>query len=258
VDKKIKRKERMYETERLMREKRSEEYEVIEEVFDKSTLMTIYNFLNKRIIDEIYGVVKSGKEARIYWGKDTAGKELAIKIFLTVSSEFRKGMMQYIQGDPRFSNVRRDSRSLVYTWAKKEFKNLQRAAQIGIPVPIPIAVKKNVLVMEFIGENGESAPLLKDVILKDVELTYNQLLGYVSELFQKAKLVHGDLSEYNIMIHEDNPILIDFSQSVLIEHPMAMDFLNRDIKNLRRYFQKQGLDLPTLEELVESVIHGTT
>ncbi|MFB0501081.1 MAG: RIO1 family regulatory kinase/ATPase, partial [Candidatus Bathyarchaeia archaeon] len=92
----------------------SSERAVMEEVFDRSTLMTIYDFLNKRMIDEIHGVVKAGKEARIYWGKDPDEKELAIKIYLTTSAEFKKGMLPYIEGDPRFAHVRRDTRSLVY------------------------------------------------------------------------------------------------------------------------------------------------
>jgi len=70
VDKKLLRKEKAYETKQLMKEKRSEEYQVFEEVFDRSTLITIYDFLNKGTISEIFGVVKAGKEARIYWGKD--------------------------------------------------------------------------------------------------------------------------------------------------------------------------------------------
>ena len=127
VDKKLLRKEKMYEIKRLMKEKRSEELEVLEEVFDRSTLMTVYDFLNKGTIDEIYGVVKAGKEARIYWGRDSKGKELAIKIYLTSSSEFRKGMLPYIEGDPRFAHVRRGARSLTYAWARKEFRNLRCA-----------------------------------------------------------------------------------------------------------------------------------
>ena len=90
LEKKLGRKERRYETEQLMKEKRSEEYEALEQVFDRSTLMTIYDFMNKGTIDEIYGSVKAGKESKLYWGKDKQGKLLAIKIFLTVSAEFKK------------------------------------------------------------------------------------------------------------------------------------------------------------------------
>jgi RIO kinase 1 len=90
VDKELIKKEKGYETRQLMKEKRSEEYEALEEVFDRSTLMVIYEYMNKGTINEIHGVVRAGKESRVYWGKDNKGKELAIKIYLTLSSEFRK------------------------------------------------------------------------------------------------------------------------------------------------------------------------
>lgn len=231
----------------------SSERAVFEEVFDRSTLMTVYNLLNRRTIDEIYGVVKAGKEARIYWGRDSNGKELAIKIYLTVSAEFRKGMLPYIEGDPRFANVRRDTRSLVYAWAQKEFKNLQRAIKAGVRVPKPIAVEKNVLVMEFIGKNGVSAALLKESSLKDPQQVYRRLLTSVKKLYQKAKLVHADLSEYNVMIWRGKPILFDFSQAVPLKHPMADRFLHRDLENLYRYFRRLNVDVLSVEEMYRRV-----
>ena len=112
VDERLSRKQKAYEIESLMKNKRSEDFQVIEEVFDRSTLMVIYDFMNKGVIDEIHGVVNAGKEARIYWGIDQKGIELAIKIYLTSSAEFKKGMIPYIEGDPRFTHIRRDTRSL--------------------------------------------------------------------------------------------------------------------------------------------------
>ena len=229
---------------------------VMEEVFDRSTLMTIYDFLNKRVIDEIYGVVKAGKEARIYWGKDPDGKELAIKIYLTTSADFKKGMIPYIEGDPRFAHVRRDTRSLVYAWAQKEFKNLQRAYEVGIKVPQPIAVEKNVLIMEFIGKNGVSAPLMREVSLGKPERVYRQLLTYLRRLYRKGRLVHADLSEYNIMIWKNKPVIFDVSQAVPIEHPTARQFLRRDLENLHRYFQKLDIDVLSVEEMYKRVTSG--
>ena len=173
-------------------------------------------------------------------------KELAIKIYLTTSAEFKRGMIPYIEGDPRFAHVRRGTRSLVYTWAQKEFKNLQRASNVGVRVPKPIAVSKNVLIMEFIGEEGVSAPLLKEIILQKPQEIYQKLLTYVKKLYQEAKLVHADLSEYNIMVWKDEPVLFDFSQAVLLEHPMANKFLQRDLENLYRYFR--GLDVTVLSQ----------
>ena len=258
INKKLLRKEKSYETERLMREKRSEEYEVLEEVFDRSTLMTIYDFMNKGKIDEIYGVVNAGKEARIYWGKDRDGRELAIKIYLTVTAEFKRGMLPYIRGDPRFAHVRKDTRSLIYAWAQKEFKNLQRAMDAGVRVPEPIAVSKNVLIMSFIGKNGVSALLLKEASLKNPRQVYRRLLTYVKKLYKKAKLVHADLSEYNIMIWKNAPVLFDVSQSVTLEHPMADQFLRRDLENLYKYFKKLGVDVLSVEEMHRRITGGKT
>jgi RIO kinase 1 len=254
VDKRLAKKEERYEIEQLLKEKRSEEYEVLEEVFDKSTLMTIYALLNNGVIDEIHGVVKAGKEARIYWGKDSDGKELAIKIYLTIAAEFKKGKLRYILGDPRFAHVKRDTRSLVFAWALKEYKNLRLAKRAKVKVPSPYAVKKNVLVMQFIGKDGVSAPKLRESPLKNPEKTYNELLEHIRRLYHKAGLIHGDISEYNVMIWRGRPVIFDMAQATLQSHPMAATFLKRDLKNLRRYFNRQGVKVPSIDELYRIIV----
>ena len=254
VERRLEQKERRYEVDQLLKKKRSEEYEVLEEVFDKSTLMVIYEFLNKGVIDEIHGVVKAGKEARIYWGKDRDGKELAVKIYLTIASEFKKGKLRYILGDPRFADVKHETRSIVFAWALKEFKNLHLAQKAKIKVPEPLAVKKNVLVMKFIGKNGIPAPNLKELPPKNPELIYNELLKYIQRLYQKVKLIHSDISEYNIMIWRGRPVLFDMAQSVLDSHPMATTFLKRDLQNLHRYFKKQGVKVLSPDEMYRRVV----
>ncbi|MGD8505166.1 MAG: serine protein kinase RIO [Candidatus Bathyarchaeota archaeon] len=254
VQEKLKRREQRYERERKMLHKDiSSERAVLEEVFDRSTLMTIYHLMNKGTIDEIHGAVKAGKESKLYWGKDKDNNTLAIKIFLTVSSEFKKGMLVYIQGDPRFTRVKRDTRSLIYLWAQKEFKNLHTALEAGVNVPKPIAVSRNVLVMRFIGEKGISAPLLREAPLKNPDRTYRQILANVKRLYKKAGLVHADLSEYNIMIWKGKPVLFDVSQAVSRKHPMANEFLRRDLENMRRYFVRLGVAVPTIDELLKKV-----
>jgi RIO kinase 1 len=226
---------------------------VMEEVFDKSTLMVIYEFLNKGVIDEIHGVVKSGKEARIYWGKDRDGKELAIKIYLTIASEFKKGKLKYLEGDTRFKHIRHDTRSLVFAWALKEFKNLHLALNAKVKVPKPIAIKKNVLIMRFIGKNGNPAPELKEIPPKAPKIIYSKLLEYIKRLYQRAGLVHGDISEYNIMVWRGQPILFDMAQAVLISHPMATTFLKRDLQNLNRYFKKLEIPVLSIDEMYREV-----
>jgi RIO kinase 1 len=146
---------------RMLTHDHSKERATIEEVFDQSTRMVIFHFLNNGILDEVHGVVSAGKEARVYWGKTKTGEERAVKIYLTSSAEFKKGMMMYIEGDYRFKGIKRDTRSLISTWAQKEFRNLEAADKAKVRVPKPIAVERNVVIMEFIGNNGVSAPSLK-------------------------------------------------------------------------------------------------
>ncbi|MCJ7719120.1 serine protein kinase RIO [Candidatus Bathyarchaeota archaeon] len=242
-----------------MKTRRSEEYEALEEVFDRSTLMIIYEFMNRGVIGEIHGVVSAGKESRVYWAKDNEGKELAIKIYLTLSAEFRKGMLPYIEGDPRFKYVKRDTRSLIFAWARKEFRNLEQATRAGVRVPKPFVVRNNVLIMEFIGKDGVSAPLVRVKSPKDPAKIYEILLSSLERLYCKAELVHGDLSEYNIMIWKNKPVIFDMSQSVSIYHPMARFLLQRDITNLNRFFNKLGVNVSPNEEVYTKVTgHGKT
>ena len=226
-----------------MRVQVGEDKETLEEVFDGRTLTTVMHLLNRRRLRELQGAVKSGKESRIYRGIDMKGGDVAVKIYLTSSAIFRQGRLKYIRGDPRFKDIPHDTRSLIDQWASKEFKNLQLAKEAGLAVPTPIYVEKNVLLMEFIGKNGVPAPHLREVPLQAASSWYDKIVEMVKDLYDKAKLVHGDVSEYNILIPDGYPMLIDFAQAVTIEHPEAREFLRRDIDNLNNYFK--GLNVRT-------------
>lgn len=233
---------------------KANERATVEEVFDQTTRMVVFDLLNSGVLYEVNGVVSSGKEARVYWGKNREGKDLAVKIYLTSSAEFKKGMLKYIEGDPRFKGVKRDTRSLIAVWAQKEFRNLKEASEAKVRVPKPIAVKSNVVVMEFIGEEGVSAPSLKENPPENPERAYRLLVTYLKRLYQKAKLVHGDLSEYNIMMWKGRPVIFDMSQSVSIEHPMADFMLNRDLANLNRFFSRLNVKVYQIDDLHKMVV----
>ena len=121
-------------------------------------------------------------------------------------------------------------------------------------VPKPIAVKSNVVVMEFIGKGGVRASTLKEQPPEDSEKVYKVIVTYLKRLYQKAKIVHGDLSEYNIMMWKGKPVVFDVSQSVAIQHPLADFMLKRDLANVNRFFRRQNVDVIPDEELYKMVV----
>jgi len=163
-------------------------------------------------------------------------------------------MLKYIEGDYRFKGVKRDTRSLIFTWAQKEFRNLEQAYRAKVRVPKPMAVKNNVLVMEFIGKDGVNAPALKEQAPSDPEKVYEILLTYVERLYRKAELVHGDLSEYNIMMWKAKPVIFDIAQAVPTSHPMAEFFLRRDLANVNRFFSRLGVKVLPVDEAYKRVV----
>ncbi|MCL2641940.1 MAG: serine protein kinase RIO [Candidatus Bathyarchaeota archaeon] len=245
---------RLERRDKMLNRDRANERATVEEVFDQVTRLVVFNLLKTGVLHEVNGVVSSGKEARVYWGKTREDKDLAVKIYLTSSAEFKKGILKYIEGDPRFKNVKRDTRSLFAVWAQKEFRNLEEACQAKVNVPKPLVVKSNVLVMEFIGKDGKSAPSLKECLPENPVQVYRLLVTNLRRLYQKARLVHGDLSEYNVLMWKGKPLIIDMSQSVSIEHPMAEFMLMRDLNNLNRFFNKLSVDVIPIEELHKQVV----
>ena len=222
---------------------------VFEEVFDRSTLMTLYDVMNANVFSYLNGVVASGKESRVYWGVRGDNSSVAVKIHLVASAEFKR-RLQYIAGDPRFGSVKKGMRNIVKLWARKEFKNLKTAYEAKVPVPEPIHVKSNVLVMEFIGKNGVPAPTLNTCEV--TQKHYMEVLKIVSKLY-KANLVHADLSEYNIFLHGKKLILFDFGSAVNIAHPNSQQFLARDIYNVNKFFGKRKVKVYDLDRAINMV-----
>jgi len=231
--------------------KRSEDYDVFDNVFDVATLMIINDLKDEGVIGQVQGSLAAGKESKVYVATAPDGSLRILKIYLTVSAEFKK-RMQYIAGDPRFSDIKPGSRSLIAAWARKEFKNMQAAHAAGVRVPAPIAVKKNVLVMEFIGDSEGSAAL--SLVESQVNHEdYQQVIEQMAILYQNAKLVHADLSEYNIFKTDRGIMLFDFGSAVDIQHPHSKQFLVRDVMNINRFFEKRGVDTLDAVQVVEKI-----
>jgi RIO kinase 1 len=256
VDSKRKQIDSDLERSKMKRHKDDNEFKVIDSVIDPPTLKILYKLLNRGIINAVHGIISAGKEANVYRGETLDGLPVAVKIYRMSTAEM-DFMKEYIIGDPRFKRVGKRSRTLIPQWATKEFKNLQRYTEAGVKVPKPIAIERNVLVMEFIGDSKQllPAPLLKDVYLESPVDVFNQLMEMVELGYRKAGLVHADLSEYNIM-WLDEPIIIDVSQAVLKEHMQSAKYLLRDIQNLTQYFKKLGVKIENPQIIVRTIISG--
>ena len=231
-----------------------------EQVLDPRTRMIMLQMINRNVVSEVNGCLSTGKEANVYHalsipqeeGSEAAVAPLhrAIKVYKTSILVF-KDRDRYVSGEFRFKQGynKSNNRAMVKVWAEKEMRNLKRIHASGIPCPEPVQSRLHVLVMGFVGDRrGNPAPKLKDVDLigDDVDarwkLLYLQLLGYMRILYQSCRLVHADLSEYNILYHEDKLWLIDVSQSVEHDHPRSLEFLRMDIKNVTDFFRRRGLE----------------
>ncbi|MDR0778400.1 MAG: serine protein kinase RIO, partial [Methanomassiliicoccaceae archaeon] len=237
----------------LKTNKTGDERQTVDEVFDKQTLMTLYDMMTSGIIDSVRFPISTGKEGNVFYAEDENGDPLALKIFRTSTSTF-KHFSKYIEGDPRFRGLSGNRRKMIYAWANKEYRNLQRYYEAEIPVPEPVAFSKNCLVMEYIGDETGPAPQLKDVVLEDADDTYDEVISFIIDGWQDAHLVHGDMSEYNILMWDGQPILIDCGQAMTADHFNSKELLRRDIENVNRFFKNRGADIIKADVIMEETL----
>ncbi|MES3160041.1 MAG: serine/threonine-protein kinase Rio1 [Halorubrum sp.] len=244
------------------RVKDTERFKLQESVFDDATLAAVYKLVQDGYVDAFGGPVSTGKEASVFEalggkagerpepGSAAAGggpegvtpdREVAVKVYRINSSNFRQ-MREYLEGDPRFEGIANDKKAVVLAWTKKEFANLERARKAGVRVPEPIAVQRNVLVMELVGHADDRARRLNEVDVENPKTAYEVVREYMRRLY-RAGLIHGDLSEYNMIIHEGELVIIDLGQAVTVHHPNAGEFLDRDCENVAAFFTRQGTEV---------------
>ena len=234
------------------RKKDSSDRKVGNEIFDKLTLETLYKLANQGHIDILNGAISTGKEANVLTGITDDERFVAVKIYRIATSDFKK-MDYYLKGDPRFNIKTKNKRKIIYSWVTKEFKNLTRLYTAGVNVPEPITSSNNVLIIEFIGdEEGNPAQPVKNQPPHNPEEFFNKLLVQLKLFVNEAKLVHGDLSNYNILNLNEEPVIIDVSQSVVLDNPISKELLERDINTLVREYTKLAVKT-SFEEIWEYV-----
>ncbi len=206
------------------------------------------------LVDEVLRPLKSGKEAAVYVVL-SEGEIRCAKVYKDVNKRGFHKQAQYQEGrkvrntrqaramekNSRFGRQQQEE-----VWQNAEVDALYRLAAAGVRVPQPYNFVEGVLLMELVtDEQGNAAPRLNDLELsREQALEYHGLL--IKEVVRMlcAGLVHGDLSEYNILVDAKGPVIIDLPQAVdAAANNNAARMLERDVNNLADYFGRFAPEL---------------
>jgi serine/threonine-protein kinase RIO1 len=238
---------------RRVRRSNREDTATVDHVLDKQTRLMILNLMNAGTLTEMHGTIATGKESNVYhatgrnvtqFGDAAPLEELAVKIF-AVSATVFKDRQKYMHGERRFQRGNLSAaatRKFIRVWAEKEMRNLCRLRRTGMRCPTPLALRDHVLVMSFVGRDGAAAPKLKDVQLPPAKWSklYKQTLVLMRRMFHDCKLVHSDLSAYNILYDEGELVVIDLSHAISADIENASQFLRDDVLHVTRFFADHG------------------
>jgi RIO kinase 1 len=199
------------------------------------------------IVDEVISQLKSGKEATVYLVRCGNAVRCA-KVYKEATQRSFRQATEYQEGR-KVKNSRRaramekgsryGKREQESSWQSAEVDALYKLASAGVRVPKPHGFFDGVLLMDVVRDvEGYAAPRLNDVSLTEAEaLEHHHFLLRQVVLMLCAGLVHGDLSEFNILLAEEGPVIIDLPQAVdATANPHAARMLERDVTNLADYF----------------------
>jgi RIO kinase 1 len=217
------------------------------------------------ILEEVVRPLMSGKEAQVYVVV-SGGKQCVAKVYKEAQNRTFKHRAEYTEG--RKVRNSRDQRAIdkrskhgraqdEAAWRSTEVDMIHRLHAAGVRVPVPQHFIDGVLIMELITDaEGSPAPRLADLGFDPAgaQRMYDRLLGEVLRMLC-AGVVHGDLSDFNVLVGADGPVLIDFPQSVDTAHNAnARKLLVRDVDNLHRFlsqFAPNARRMPYAEEMWE-------
>ncbi len=209
------------------------------------------------LITEVLGLVRKGKEANVYCcrGSRWSGREyVAAKVYRAIEQRGFRNDADYQPGRDRQLGAR-EKRALANksrrghalqsgVWIYSEFETLNMLHQAGADVPEPIVCAGSALLMEFIGEEAEAAPMLARVAMTPEEsrICLRQIIENVA-LWLRCDRIHGDLSAYNVLYREGGIVVIDFPQAIDPRfNRNARALLERDLENVCGHFARSGLN----------------
>ena len=207
----------------------------------------LQSLLEEGLIDSVVRQLMSGKEATVYVVR-CAAETLCAKIYKDATQRSFRQAVDYTenrkvknsrQARAMAKGTRFGRESQEAAWRSAEVDALYRLAAAGVRVPAPRNFYEGVLLMELVtDEHGDAAPRLNDVIFtpEDAVVYHGALIGEVVRMLC-AGIVHGDLSEFNILLAADGPVIIDLPQAVdAAGNNHANRMLLRDVENLRDFF----------------------
>ncbi|HLC96483.1 MAG TPA: serine protein kinase RIO [Candidatus Nanoarchaeia archaeon] len=226
-----------------------EKFKTMHNVFDEFTNRTIFKLISEGHFDGLESAISLGKEANIFSAMK-GDTRVMVKIYRLEQCDFNR-MYDYIKEDPRYISLHGKKRKIIFAWVQREYRNLLKAREAGVNVPLPITFKNNVLVLEFIGSGDDIAPPLRFLKPQKPEDFFEGILNNMKKM-HKAGLVHADLSPFNILNFNETPVFIDFSQCLPIQTSRAEEFLKRDIHNIVTFFTKLGMEIKE-ENILERI-----
>jgi len=206
------------------------------------------NSLVKADLIEAFGKpLGVGKESDVYDALTPGGKRVAVKFHRLGRISFRqtRRLRGYV-ADRRHISWLYQSRLA----AEKEFEALKIVYPHGVSVPEPIGQNRHVIVMSFI----DGVELYRVPEIPNAEEVLDEILENIKRAYQKAKVIHADLSEFNVVLKPDGHILIiDWPQFVRTDHPNAEILLRRDVRNILKFFQRKFNIKREIQDVLESI-----
>lgn len=231
--------------------KSHEKFKTYNEVFDNYTLRNLFELSSKGYFDELESKIKVGKESNIFIASRN-NEKVIIKIYLLSTSNFNK-MRQYLLEDKRYSNLTNRKRQTIFTWAAREFRNLNKMKTANMKSPTPIYQKDNILIMQMIGDN-EPAPQLKDYWPLNPTDFFTKLINEIKIMYTQSKLIHADLSGFNVLNLDEEPYIIDVSQSLSTDSQNALEYLIRDVENINLIYKKITKKELNIRETIDYIL----